>query len=191
MKTKTCTKCKDKKLIQDFTKNKKSIDRLRSWCKGCENMYQRRYRRTPVGKISIQKTERKRSQTDQRKTVRAKYARSDKGRIAQAQYRQSSKGKAATQKASHLRRARLVNVKSEEFDPREVLERDNYICQLCGRKTRPDFKNPNHSLYPNLDHIVPLIKGGSHIKLNTQCLCRQCNVEKNSVGTGDQLRMFG
>lgn len=28
-------------------------------------------------------------------------------------------------------------------------------------------------------------------KANTQCLCRQCNIEKYSTGAGDQLRLFG
>lgn len=73
----------------------------------------------------------------------------------------------------------------------KVFERDGYICQSCGKKTRPDFKNQFHSLYPNLDHIIPLSKGGAHTKLNTQCLCRLCNLEKGASIMNAQLRMFG
>jgi len=105
-------------------------------------------------------------------------------------YRQTEAGKAVGRKGSQKHRALKMGVECEVFDPKEIFERDGYRCQLCGKKTRPDYKNPNHPLYPNLDHIVPLSKGGSHTRLNTQCLCRQCNITKNNSGVGDQFRMF-
>lgn len=95
-------------------------------------------------------------------------------------------------KAKRKRRALKLNAPIENFSHIEVFERDNYICQLCGRKTRPDYKNYNHAKYPNLDHIIPLSKGGGHTKLNTQCVCHQCNMQKNNkINFGDQLRLFG
>lgn len=107
------------------------------------------------------------------------------------QYYQTEKGKNAERKASHKRRALKLCVEYEIFNPSEILERNGYKCQLCGKKTRPDYKNPNHPLYPNLDHIIPLSKGGAHTRLNTQCLCHQCNMEKGANNYNDQLRMFG
>ena len=106
-------------------------------------------------------------------------------------YRQSKQGRRAMGRAYHKYRALKLNAKSEAFAPDEIFERDGYICQLCGRKTRPDYKNYNHSLYPNLDHIVPLSRRGANTRKNTQCLCHQCNVRKYNNGKGDQLRMFG
>lgn len=111
--------------------------------------------------------------------------------ICKKQYNQTEKGKSEHCKASHKRRTLEKNAKYENFDPNEVLRRDGYICQACGKKTRPDFKNQFHPLYPNLDHIVPLSLGGSHTRQNTQCLCRHCNIVKHNTGDGDQLRMFG
>ncbi|MDP8212334.1 MAG: HNH endonuclease [Candidatus Zapsychrus exili] len=108
------------------------------------------------------------------------------------QYRKTKSYKNAATRARHKRRALMVNVTIEDFDPISIFERDNYICQLCGRKTRPNYKNPHHCLYPNLDHILPLSKGGEHSKRNTQCLCHKCNMEKNNkTDFGDQLRLFG
>jgi len=106
-------------------------------------------------------------------------------------YLKTRKGKSSKKRATQKRRAAMAGVISEYFDPIEVLVRDGYICQLCGKKTRPDFKNSYHPLYPNLDHIIPLNLGGVNTKENTQCLCRGCNVKKGYTGTGDQLRMFG
>jgi 5-methylcytosine-specific restriction endonuclease McrA len=94
-------------------------------------------------------------------------------------------------KARHKRRALTAEAKIENFNPSEVFKRDSYICQSCGIKTRPDYKNYNHDKYPNLDHIIPLSLGGEHSKRNTQCLCHKCNMAKNNTGVGDQLRMFG
>ena len=105
-------------------------------------------------------------------------------------YNQTPSGKALARKHSHKRRAQKKGGVYEDFNPNEVLERDGYRCQLCGKKTRPDY-NCFHPLFPNLDHIVPLNKGGPHTKKNTQCLCRLCNLIKHDTGKGDQLRLFG
>lgn len=43
----------------------------------------------------------------------------------------------------------------------------------------------------NMDHIIPLSKGGHHVPSNIQTLCRACNIaKKNKVG-GDQLLLTG
>lgn len=106
-------------------------------------------------------------------------------------YRQTEKGKAARNRAQHKRRALKRGVIYEIFNLKEIFERDGYICQHCGKKTRPDY-NQYHPLYPELDHIVPSSKGGAHTRKNTQCLCRRCNNYKRNNNNGkDQLRMFG
>lgn len=107
------------------------------------------------------------------------------------EYSKTDVRKTTLLKAKHKRRALKLQATVEDFSPSEIFERDNYICQLCGCKTRPDYKSQYHPKYPNLDHIIPLSKGGDHSRKNTQCLCFRCNMEKNNTGTGDQLRMFG
>lgn len=51
---------------------------------------------------------------------------------------------------------------------REVLLRDAYTCQYCGRKTR-DL---------TLDHVVPRRKGGAHVWENVVAACKPCNSRK-------------
>lgn len=94
-----------------------------------------------------------------------------------------------TSKAWHIRRAIKNNRKHFNVVRKEVFIRDGYRCQLCKRKTRPDY-HFNHPLYPNLDHIIPLARGGEHAMTNLQCLCRECNCFKSDKLTPDQLRMF-
>lgn len=92
--------------------------------------------------------------------------------------------------SSHRQRARKYNV---EFDPKlssiQVFERDKWICQLCGNKTPKAMKGTIKLNAPELDHIIPLSKGGNHIWTNVQCCCRSCNIKKSDKPLG-QLIMF-
>ena len=119
------------------------------------------------------------------------YRQNNKGSMAKYRkmYNQTEKGKSVSLRCTQKRRALKRGAIYEIFDAIEVFKRDAYKCQHCGRKTRPDYKNINHPFYPNLDHIIPLSRGGSHTRQNTQCLCHQCNLAKGSNYIGDQLRL--
>jgi len=144
-----------------------------------KNEYAKRYREENPDKIA-----------DYVKNNRKKIAERDKE--YRKGYRKTKKGHDVSIKSRHKYKALKLGATVEDFSPLEVFERDGYRCQICMRKTRPDFKDPFHPLYPNLDHIQPLSKGGEHSRRNTQVLCRQCNMEKNNKENfGDQLRLFG
>lgn len=76
-------------------------------------------------------------------------------------------------------RARLKRVKVEQVDPIKVFDRDGWRCHLCGYKTPKEKRGTYHPKAPELDHIVPLSKGGAHSYANTACSCRKCNAEKS------------
>lgn len=114
----------------------------------------------------------------------------DRAAEQQRQYYKTEAGRNTRIKKCHKRRVSKMGIGYENFNPIKVFQRDGYRCQMCGRKTRPDF-NQWHPLYPHLDHIVPLSIGGEHSKANTQCLCRECNMAKGNHGNGDQMRLFG
>lgn len=54
-----------------------------------------------------------------------------------------------------------------------VLMRDNYTCQICGRTIKDGV-----SL--EIDHRLPVSKGGTNDENNLQVLCSQCNREKHN-----------
>jgi 5-methylcytosine-specific restriction endonuclease McrA len=89
---------------------------------------------------------------------------------------------------NHERRARLRNVAVEKFKPSEIFERDNWMCQLCGKRVDKHLKRPN-PLSASLDHIVPLSKGGSHSRANTHLAHLTCNLRAH-VGGIKQTRLF-
>ena len=55
---------------------------------------------------------------------------------------------------------------------REVMIRDRYTCQECG-KYMPD------EVGLQIDHIIPVSKGGKTVMSNLQVLCSKCNGRKS------------
>lgn len=95
--------------------------------------------------------------------------------------------------SSHRKRARRFGC---EFDPKlskiDVFERDKWTCQLCGLKTPRKLMGKGVPRSPELDHIVPLSRGGGHIWGNVQCSCRKCNIAKGSASMGQlSLKLDG
>jgi len=106
-------------------------------------------------------------------------------------YNKTEAGRSVRSKGVNKYRALRAGVTVEDFTSKEIFRRDRYICQACGIKTRPDYKNIYHIKYPNLDHIIPISKGGEHSRRNTQCLCRGCNSSKGSRHANDQMLLIG
>lgn len=48
---------------------------------------------------------------------------------------------------------------------------------MCGEKVERD-KNPYHEHYPNVEHVIPISKGGTHTWDNVKLAHRKCNWEK-------------
>lgn len=67
----------------------------------------------------------------------------------------------------------------ESVSPARVFERDGWMCHLCGGKTLKHKRGTYHPKAPELDHIVPLSKGGEHSYRNTACAHRKCNAAKS------------
>lgn len=55
----------------------------------------------------------------------------------------------------------------------KIAKRDNYTCQQCG-KYMPD------GVGLQIDHIIPVSKGGKSIESNLQVLCSKCNGSKSA-----------
>ena len=63
---------------------------------------------------------------------------------------------------------------------RALIARDNGVCQICGKPTDDcDISNGHIGrMYPTLDHIIPLSKGGTHTWDNVQLAHMHCNAGK-------------
>jgi 5-methylcytosine-specific restriction endonuclease McrA len=109
---------------------------------------------------------------------------------AQAKARKSPSARRAKRVYKARRKAMLRGAeKAERVDPIKVFDRDGWRCSICRKKTIKSKRGTNHPRAPELDHIVPLSKGGSHDWANVQCACRECNGLKGATTYG-QLNLF-
>lgn len=93
--------------------------------------------------------------------------------------------------SDHRDRAKKAGVAYEPVNRIKVFDRDGWRCQICGKRTPRKRMGGQTTNAPELDHRVPLSKGGGHLYSNVQCACRQCNHEKGNRNSAGQLPMFG
>lgn len=89
-------------------------------------------------------------------------------------------------KASRLahktkRKALSRGLTAESFHPFEIFNRDGWRCRICLMPTPRHMRGTTEPNAPELDHIMPLSRGGGHTRSNTQCLCRACNQTKGAA----------
>ena len=69
--------------------------------------------------------------------------------------------------------SRVERAKMSESLRYDILKRDNYKCQICGASAKDGAKL-------QVDHIIPVSKGGKTEPNNLQTLCARCNIGKSN-----------
>ena len=89
-------------------------------------------------------------------------------------------GRAAKHRRRSKQRAGDCNMSLRELD-----ERDNHTCYLCGGQTDWNDCRVDGSgnfvagdMYPSMDHVIPLVAGGTHTHGNLRIAHRLCNALK-------------
>lgn len=165
---KTCTRCHESKEESLFYANKQSKTGLRTECKACTKAGIDKDRRSEYEAVYREKNlERRRKlaressarNKEHHKEVRKKYLQTDAGK---SMYRKQ------TQKRYALRKSAYV----EDVNPIDVFNSQDGVCYLCLKKF--EFKDME------LDHVMPLSRGGKHEKSNCKMACAKCNRSKGS-----------
>lgn len=121
---KVCSKCRERKLVTEFSKDNSRVDGLSYQCKTCVRTYQqstegkaankryykanreeilaqhKEYDATEVGKAVQRMANKRYYQTDTGKVVRQRYRQSEKGTVTRQHYQQSDAGKVVQRAAS-------------------------------------------------------------------------------------------
>jgi 5-methylcytosine-specific restriction endonuclease McrA len=84
-------------------------------------------------------------------------------------------------KGKYKRKARIRSVEHEPISRVKVFESFNWTCPCCLCPTPKWSIGTTHSKAPELDHMVPLSRGGAHTRANVQLLCRSCNGLKSDM----------
>lgn len=105
--------------------------------------------------------------------------RSNRSRAAETNarwYRENvDKSRAKTQS----RRAVSRGVHADRISPREVYDRDEWFCGICGESIDSSLSYP-HPKSVSLDHVVPISKGGAHTFDNVRAAHWLCNTRRGA-----------
>lgn len=157
VKKKVCIKCGDKKLIEEFTRDKSRKDGRNPYCKGCV----RRYAQSSKGK-------------EAHRRAMARYAKTEGRKRGRRRYFQSSRGKQASRRHKITRRAKKTHAGGTYTQSQwyKLCEFYGFRCLKCDRKM--SFEDIQ------FDHIKPIAKGGTSFITNGQPLCGKCNKQKGN-----------
>ena len=139
---------------------KRQADRMREWMRDYRERTGQRYS----------------SKYESDPKVVAAKAERDRRRNAEKPMRQRYPAQFAAKDAR--RRMRVAEATVEEFDPKDVFDRDGWVCGICGDPVDPELKYPD-PLSKSLDHIVPIAWGGAHSSENAQLAHLRCNILKS------------
>lgn len=163
-------------------------------CEGCSVRFERAYHvrycskecnARAIGKAATKHLRTERVCPECNKTHTPSYGRSQRIYCSNECAKKHNK-RVGRLKGKAKRRAAVV----ERVDPIKVFERDGWRCHLCGCKTPRRLRGTFDPSAPELDHIVPIARGGDHSYINTACACRQCNGAKSDSIIG-QMLLFG
>jgi 5-methylcytosine-specific restriction endonuclease McrA len=172
--TKTCTKCGKEKDLSEFHKSKRFGHT--HWCKNCFYLAdQERKAKNPLAykeqnKRKTSKYYHKDSQGKER--LKKRFATNEKYRNQINDSKKTPKGKARVARYNETRRTNTrYDGKLTLEQEQELLRKQNFKCNCCGRKF-------SEKLPYTRDHIHPASKGGRLVMGNVQLLCRSCNSKK-------------
>lgn len=96
----------------------------------------------------------------------------------------ASKRQMAYRNIASKKRKALIRGASiaEPVVDKKVFDRDKWRCYLCNIKVQKNDIYANDAA--EIDHIVPVSKGGVHTYSNVRCICRRCN---GSTGKSNKL----
>lgn len=86
--------------------------------------------------------------------------------------------RARTNAKNRRRRAQMLGAESERYTTAEIAERDKFVCGICREPVDMALSGLN-PWGPTIDHVYPLIRGGSDTLDNVQLAHRTCNLRKH------------
>ena len=98
------------------------------------------------------------------------------------------KTRAGWEKRTVIRRLRGNNHAPPKPIGLSILQRDGWRCAVCLTQTPETLRGTCLPNAPEIDHIFPVSRGGTHEPDNLQCLCRSCNSKKSDKTMAEWLR---
>jgi 5-methylcytosine-specific restriction endonuclease McrA len=197
--SKTCSKCRKLTPLENFRIDRSAKDGRQSACKPCQkNYYQanaetikaksKKYRADNIDKVREQQRVYHLNNAEKKKATARKWYADNLQRARElrrrtydrdperwinktAEWKKANRSRAnqSDLNSAHTRRARINSGKSFDISLGEMTKLRSQNCVYCGEKNSIE-----------LDHVIPLSRGGSHSIGNLVAACRTCNASKGS-----------
>jgi hypothetical protein len=176
--TKRCCRCGESKWRSEFYRNKGRLDGLQTICKDCTKRQNVAYKDQRPGwwretasynNLTPEQIERRRLRAQDWHRANPERARENSRRWYWANLEFAREKSRQHQTTRH---ARKLAVFVEAIDPLVVIERCDGVCGICGRDVDP--------MSFEVDHIIPLARGGEHSYANAQAAHMACNRRKSA-----------
>lgn len=180
---------KRKKWDQKYNRSEKARAAARRYyCsekgQATKKAYREAYILTPEQRETYRLAMRKHETEERYKARRKRYDQSAKGKVMKAaldkRYARTEKGRFSKRKTEIKRKHQIqtTDCTLTVAQWREIKDRFGHACAYCNRKMER----------LEMDHVIPLSKGGTHTATNIVPACRTCNAKK---GAGDALPFEG
>lgn len=197
-----CITCKQVKDLSQYTTRHKNRTRngtkfvyiyTPKECSDCENKKRQEYGKTPAGKTSGKRARQKYYGSEKGQIVLDAYWKSPRGKATHKRYNISTAGHERNERYNKSDKGEVTRFKhSTRLRPTSTVD-DPYSltagewtaikaaygnhCAYCGKLLRDDV-DKDHADYPNIDHVIPISRGGQTTKENVVPACRLCNYRK-------------
>ena len=177
---KTCSKCKLEKPLNEFSKHKGKPDGHRYACKNCEKIPAAKWRRTNSEYQKAYYQNRREETLARQKLYRTAnlQAMRSRARISQAKNKEARaayvsewvKANPEKNRAKRSRRRALeLSAKTYLVTSQDIGKLYHQNCIYCGSIKKIE-----------IDHVIPLSRGGNHSIGNLVPACQYCNRSKGS-----------
>lgn len=172
----TCIKCGRDLPVEEFGRDQTKANGLKGSCRSCEKIrLAANYLAHAQAKLQRSKEHRKQNPDHYRKIEKRRRLKRDPELMKRyrEKYHRSEHGKLQSRLATARRRVLMRGLLS-------TFTRDDWL-ELVGRQRRCyHCKKPfNTNRPPTLDHLIPISRGGEHIKTNIVAACGSCNSIKS------------
>lgn len=172
--SKRCHICHVVKPLSEFHKDRTRVDGRQYRCKSCQSAYTKKRRADDYdAHITYHRAYREANRERRRQQERASYQRRIEHERARGRRRAKDPRAKVSRRAIKARyRARLAQAEGSfsAEDIRSRLEAQKGRCHWCGVKLDSSY---------HVDHVIPLIQGGSNHPHNICISCPTCNKAKS------------